>query len=1141
MLSETIKNKRFLPLVGSQFISAINENFIRLVFLFFTTYKLTESNPVLTATAVFLYALVFCATSVFAGQLADKFSKTKLLQSLRLVEIGLMVLALFSISINSLWLLMAIIAGMGFVGASLRVLNYSVLPALLSPNTLNAGNTWLKIVTVSSYICAILLLVSVLKLNTAYYMIMGAAVVLSIINYFISLKIPATDPVDGDLQIDKGLFSSFDSVAKHLKHKFDSWSYLVGMAWFWLIGTTCFAFSAEWAHSILHTRWSVVMFLTGFVAFGFIIGAFVYGHLSRKNNVGAYTSLVTVLISFFMFDLVLASATFLGNPDIENISIFKFLTTDFDYWRIMIDVTALGFLSAFYIIGFYTLLQLKTEPKTMGRVWAFSNMINAMGVVIGFIFILAMKALFFNILTVFAILAVVNLLVAIYMLRLLPIDSRRRLFKRIFKCLYGTKISGLENIEKAGPRALIMTNHTSFMDVLLISAFVDKKIVFAINDRLMEKTIVKFMTNLVDVRPLDPNSPFAVKDMVEELRKDQLCMIFTEGFIADGNTRMKIYEGPALMAVKGNAPILPIRIDGAKYTFFSRVLGKKAEFRWFPKINLTVLPPVKLDVPENLSTRECRERSSSQLYDLLSQMIFDSYETDKTLFEAFAQSMKMAGRFKPVIEDTERKPVKFMAMFLKSFVLGRLINRAIPDDKYVGIMLPTSNTCLLTYLGLQAFGKIPAMINFSTGPKQVIATCKTVGLKTVITAKKVVLLAKLDHLVEEIEASGVHVLYLEDLKGLFKTSDKIFGVWGSLFPIRTYRKLTGGKIEPTDPAEILFTSGSEGMPKAVFLTHKNILSNCYQIPSRLDFYPEDVILNCLPMFHSFGLNISTLLPLLLGMKAFLYPTPLHYRIIPEICASARCTIMVGTDTFLAGYAKCANPYDFNSLRIVAAGAEKVKAETRKIWSEKFGLRILEGYGATECSPFISCNTFLHQKVGSVGRVFPGMEIELKPVEGIKDGAELWLKGPNVMLGYMRAQKPLELDPPAGGWYDTGDIVEIDEDGFIFIKGRCKRFAKIGGEMVSLLAVEQVISQKYPGFVSGAVNIPDARKGEQIVLITTCKDITREGMIEAFKSAGITELGIPSKVIYTSEPPLLGTGKFNYVAAKEMALAETEKK
>ena len=705
----------------------------------------------------------------------------------------------------------------------------------------------------------------------------------------------------------------------------------------------------------------------------------------------------------------------------------------------------------------------------------------------------------------------------------------------------GVRKMGLENLEKAGKRALIVTNHTSFMDVLLISAFIDKQIVFTISEQKMSKLVVKFMTSLVDVKPLDARSPMAVKAMVEELRQDKLCMIFPQGLVEGGNSRMKIYEGAAMMAMMGDAPILPIKITGACYTFFSRVIGKRCERRWFPKITLDVLPPVPFQYPEDMPNREKREKSSSKLYDIVTNMAFETYDMNRTTFEAVADCMKMRGRFYPILEDTARQPTKFMSMFLKSMVLGRLIRKMAPNDKIVGIMIPTSSACALAVMGLHAIGKVPAMINFTSGLKAIVATCKTVGIETVVTAHKVVNLAKLESVVEELEKNNVKVLYLEDAKPLLRTWDKLIGIAGALAPKKMYRGVKKKfNITPDDPAVVLFTSGSEGLPKAVFLTHKNILANCLQTYSRFDVTEKDVFLNCLPMFHSFGLTIGMFLPFLYGLKTFLYPTPLHYRIIPEIAASCRATIFFSTDTFLSGYARCANPYDFNTLRIVAGGAEKIKDETRKVWQEKFGVRVFEGYGATECSPIISVNTFLHQKNGSVGRLVPGIEYKLVPVEGIKEGGELWLKGPNVMKGYMRHSDPLHLDPPKDGWYDTGDIVDVDEDGFIFIKGRCKRFAKIGGEMVSLLAVEQVIAKEFPETVLGAVSIPDEKKGEQVVLITTNKEITKERLIELFKRVGMTELGLPTHIITTDEPPLLGTGKFDYVTAKEMALTKVQK-
>ena len=1137
MLKQTLMNKAFLPLWVSHLLSVINDSFIRTVFLFFVTYKMTQAGTSLMITAVILYALLYCAGSLYAGQIADKISRVKFLRLIRAAEIALMVMALLFVFLDSRILLTLILALLGLTGSCLRVVNNTLLPDSVGAKDLNIGNLWMKTLSVLGSGLSVLLLMSVLKFDAASATVCSVAVLFSCISFGVTFLMKQDKPADPEIKLFYNPWTAFEPVLASLKHQFDRWAYIVGIAWFWILGSLIFFFSAEYGHSVLNARWSVVTFLSaGVFTVGYLIGAFIYYRLTKKGNLFSWVVWAGLGISVFLIGLIIAGGHVVSVPGDKAITVHGMIFGGFNYWVVIVSTFMLGCLSANFIIPFYVMLQKETPKALLGRMFAFGSVVNACGIMAAFLIVLCFSLLFIDLLNIMLLFAVANVFVALYMTRLLPLETRRYVFRCAFKKLFKAKIEGLEHLKEAGEKALIITNHTSYLDVLLISAFVDKKIVFAISDKLLNKVFVKFMTNLVEIKPLDPVSPFAVKDMAEELNQNKWCMIFTEGLIEGGNTRMKIYEAPAMMAVKGGAPIVPIRIDGASHALFSRVLGQKADFRWFPKISLTVLPPVKFDdYPTDMPTREMREKSSSRLYDVMTQMTFDSYEKDKTIFQKIIRAMSMVGRFKPVLEDTARKPVKFISVFLKSFVLGGMINHAAPDEKYLGVMIPTSNACALTVFGLHAYGKIPAMINFTSGPKQVIATCETIGLKSIITARKVVALAKLENLVSTIEESGIRILYLEDLAPTLTLKDKLRGVLYALMPERSYRKTSGGNISADDTAVVLFTSGSEGFPKAVFLTHRNMISNAYQVLSKFDVYQSDILLNVLPMFHSFGLGAGLFLPMIAGLKVVLYPTPLHYRIIPQLCASTRATIFFGTDTFLSGYAKCANPYDFNSLRIVAVGAEKLKDETRKIWSEKFGVRVLEGYGATECSPFISVNTFLHQKKGSVGRIFNGLTYELKPVPGIKEGGELWLKGPNIMQGYMRYTDPMKLDPPEGGWYNTGDIVDIDSEGYVFIKGRSKRFAKIGGEMVSLLSVETVISTKWEGFITGAVSIPDPKKGEQIVLITNCPDITKEEMIKAFKAAGVTELGLPSRVIHTDNPPLLGSGKFDYVTAKEMAL------
>ena len=1137
-MSNIFTSKKFLPFGVSHLLSAINDNFIRTVFLFFVTYKMTVESTGLLISALLVYGGFFCAVSFYAGQVADKFSRTRLLRWLRLIEIGIMLLALASVSMNSRALFMGIIALMGATRAGIFVANYSLQPLLLPENKINTGTALLKLFSALGTIIATLLLVSVLKFEMAYGFVCKLGILFAIISYLLSLVIPPQSAQDSETVVEKNPVQVLDKSVDLLKNKFNLWQYFIGVAWFWLLGAMVLLFSGTYGHDYLHVRWSTVMFLSGVFVLGYIVGSVVYIAMTRKHAIGAYLAPVSALLSLVLLDLLFASGVAADIAVEKNLTISQFLftKTTFTYWHIAIDILLLGALSAFYSIPLYALIQKSATKETVGRIFGFSNILNAGMIVCAGICIFALHLFSVSLLVIFGILAILNLIVSFQMLQLLPFEWRQQLFKKIFKWVFKVQVHGLENLEKAGKRALIITNHMSYIDVLLISAFVKRKIVFAINEKLMNKKMVRFITSLVEVRPLDPVSPMAVKAMVEELREDQLCMIMTEGIIADGNTRMKIYEGPAMMAYKGEAPIVPIRIDGAKHSIFSRVLGKKAEFRCFPEITLTVLEPVWLKASKHANNRECRNQISTQLYHIITDMMFDSYDKETTVYEQLCRTMKMVGRFRNIMEDATRKSLKYFSVFMQSHILGRMIKRQlVAGENHIGVMLPTSNACALTVIGIMGLGKIPAMINFSSGVKQVIATCETVGLKTVVTAQKVVTLAKLEPLVAALEEAGVRVLYLEEMAKTLTVADKVKGVLAGFSPIKYYAKETHGIITPDSPAVILFTSGSEGVPKAVFLTHKNILSNCYQALCRVDIYETDVLLNCLPMFHSLGLVGGVFLPLVLGVKIVLYPTPLHYRVIPEICASVRATIFFGTDTFLSGYAKCANPYDFNSLRLVAVGAEKLKEETRKIWLEKFGIRVLEGYGATECSPLLALNTFLHQKPGTVGKLFPGIEYQLKPVEGIKEGAELWVKGPNIMMGYMRHSAPMRLDPPTDGWYDTGDIVTVDDEGYICIKGRCKRFAKVGGEMVSLLSVELIIQKKWPDSIHGVVSIPDERKGEQIVLITTEKNLNKSDIIAAFKLAGATELGIPSKIIYTDNPPLLGTGKFDYVKAKELAL------
>ena len=460
-------------------------------------------------------------------------------------------------------------------------------------------------------------------------------------------------------------------------------------------------------------------------------------------------------------------------------------------------------------------------------------------------------------------------------------------------------------------------------------------------------------------------------------------------------------------------------------------------------------------------------------------------------------------------------------------VLGRKIAGFTQPGEKVGLLLANAVATAVTFFALQAVGRVPAMLNFTAGLANMRAACTAAEVKTVLTSRAFIERGNLEDVAEGL-AEQVELVYLEDLRDRIGLMDKLLGALAARLS-GVVEGMRGGS--PDDPAVGLFTSGSEGTPKGVVLSHKNLLANRYQLTARVDFNSSDVVFNTLPVFHSFGLNGGMLVPLMSGVKIFMYPSPLHYRIVPELVYDTNATIMFGTDTFLSGYSRVAHPYDFYSVRYVFAGAEKVKDATRKAWMDNFGVRILEGYGATETAPVLATNTPMHFRVGTVGRLLPGIDHRLEDVPGIDEGSKLVVRGPNVMLGYLRAENPGVLEPTEDGWYDTGDIVDVDPEGYVTILGRAKRFAKIGGEMVSLGAVEAQVNELWPGFMHAVVAIDDERKGEQLVLLTDCAEAEREALSADARERGIPGLMLPRTIVIRDAIPVLGTGKVDYVGVK----------
>jgi acyl-[acyl-carrier-protein]-phospholipid O-acyltransferase/long-chain-fatty-acid--[acyl-carrier-protein] ligase len=698
------------------------------------------------------------------------------------------------------------------------------------------------------------------------------------------------------------------------------------------------------------------------------------------------------------------------------------------------------------------------------------------------------------------------------------------MFARILlRVVFCVRVRGLEHYPKSG-RRLVIANHTSWLDAALLAAFLPDRPVFAVHTQIARMRWVKPFLKLVTAYPIDPTQPMLLKALCACVEQGTTVVIFPEGRLSTTGGLMKVYDGAGFIAHKTGATVIPVHIDGAHLSVFTR-LAQKYRSRWFPRITLTVSAPTVL--PEALP----RDEWTPFIYHALCESAFAAQQPAPSLFRELVAASRRHGAHRAIWETHEGTGLNYAQILGRSGYLGTRFAQTTEPGAVVGIMLPTGMEAGLVFWGLQFCHRVPAWLNFTMGPAAFSSTVRTAGVRTVVTARAFVEAAHLEDRVEGMRAAGVALIYLEDLRPDWGW--KLRAAWIQ-FNLTAYQarhaeiwRAAGGDRR----AVILFTSGSSGLPKAVVLSHDNLLANVAQLRARIDFTHRDCVFNALPLFHAFGFTGGMLTPLLSGVRTVLYPTPLHYGLIPEFIYSANTTIFFATNSFLNGYARKAHAYDFFALRYVFAGAEKLQPATQRLWSERFGLRIFEGYGTTEASPSLAMNTPLACKPGSVGQFLPGIEHRLEPVPGVA-GGRLFFKGPNRMMGYYLPDRPGVLVDD-GEWFDTGDIVSVDAQGFVTILGRAKRFAKIAGEMVSLAAVEEAVAEAAAGPVA-VVSRPHPTKGEELVLFAADETLTLEKVREAVRAKGLSDLSLPRQVRHCAPFPLLGSGKPDLVALQTLA-------
>ena len=707
------------------------------------------------------------------------------------------------------------------------------------------------------------------------------------------------------------------------------------------------------------------------------------------------------------------------------------------------------------------------------------------------------------------------------------------LAKEYLKFRYRPEVR-LESLEKAlatGEKVILTPHYASYLDPVLFGIFAPGSPMVAISPTLARQKWFERYKDAFRHVVIDLNDPFALKRLDELIEKERYVVVLPEPEPTTSGLLMKLSDAVLAAATRSGALVVPARACNTQFTKYSRMGGRLVCAR-APKVTLISGEAQKFDTSDTVE--KGADIKEQRYYDhlKLEQMMMDTMMAGiwdrKPLFDTLLEQRRLWGGKHRVAYEPDGTTVDWNGMITRIFILQRIVESLSERDERIGIMLPNTVMTLAAIIGTQHADREPAMINYSMGSRALLAACGIAGVKKILTSRRFVDEGKFQPLVDALMGGDLEIFYLEDLVAKLTGAQKL----GCLLSALTAGPTPDAEKYAERTAVVLFTSGSEGTPKPVALSHLNIQANTAQVRTVLDFWKTDTMIAIMPMFHSFGLSTGVIMPLSTGMGIAFYPTPLHYKKIPQYAYETKGTVLLGTNAFLAGYAKNADAFDFFEMRYVVCGGDKLKEPTSQLWMQKFGIRVLEGYGVTEGSPVVSVNRMGRCHPGSIGRPLPCIETSITPVEGVHEGGRLVIKGPNVMRGYIQADGSI-LPPPESG-YDTGDIVIIDDENYITIQGRAKRFAKIAGEMVSLTHVEEVVQEVWPDDASAVVSIPDDTRGEVIMLLTERPNPSREELRAGLTARGLPELAIPKKVIPVEVIPRIGAGKTDYTAAVKIA-------